>query len=140
MPPPHLCFSFIFVEQEEKKPEEAKPTPKEKKDESPKVEDDKKPEAAEPPTRRRRSSSKSTCIARAALGKSAVVSNESIVTRLGEEDVTTDCKTSKVVVKGEKADPLKVLERVQRKSHRQVELISSISPLPAPEEKGTMLS
>lgn len=48
--------------------------------------------------------------------------------------MTTDCKTSKVVVKGEKADPLKVLERVQRKSHRQVELISPIPPPPAPEE------
>ena len=38
----------------------------------------------------------------------------------------TDCKASKVVVKGEKADPLKVLARVQRKSHRQVELVSPI--------------
>lgn len=46
----------------------------------------------------------------------------------------TDCRTSKVVVKGEKADPVKVLERVQRKSHRQVELISPIPPPPAPEE------
>ncbi|CAH2070499.1 unnamed protein product, partial [Thlaspi arvense] len=45
----------------------------------------------------------------------------------GVEDVTTDCKTSKVVVKGEKADPLKVLQRLQRKSHRQVELLSPIS-------------
>ncbi|KAL0415648.1 UNVERIFIED_CONTAM: Heavy metal-associated isoprenylated plant protein 7 [Sesamum latifolium] len=50
------------------------------------------------------------------------------------EDVITDCRASKVVVKGEKADPLKVLERVQRKSHRQVELISPI-PKPPPEEK-----
>lgn len=48
----------------------------------------------------------------------------------GVEDVVTDCKTHKVVVKGGKADPLKVLERLQRKSHRQVELISSI-PKPA---------
>lgn len=46
----------------------------------------------------------------------------------------TDCRTSKVVVKGEKADPLKVLARVQRKSHRQVELISPIPPPPPPEE------
>lgn len=37
-------------------------------------------------------------------------------------------------MKGEKADPLKVLERVQRKSHRQVELISPI-PKPATEEE-----
>lgn len=48
----------------------------------------------------------------------------------GVEDVVTDCKTHKVVVKGEKADPLKVLERVQKKSHRKVELLS---PIPTPE-------
>ncbi|KAL4575761.1 hypothetical protein LXL04_011846 [Taraxacum kok-saghyz] len=51
----------------------------------------------------------------------------------GVEDVTTDCKTHKIVVKGEKADPLKVLERVQKKSHRQVELLSPI-PKPSAEE------
>lgn len=67
---------------------------------------------------------------------------------VGVEDVMTDCKSHKVVVKGEKADPMKVLQRVQRKSHRQVELISPIrKPLaeegkkdeekekPKPEEK-----
>ncbi|MED6216637.1 hypothetical protein PIB30_009525 [Stylosanthes scabra] len=48
----------------------------------------------------------------------------------GVEDVITDCKSHKVVVKGEKADPLKVRERVQRKSHRQVELLS---PIPKPD-------
>ncbi|KAJ6676458.1 HEAVY METAL-ASSOCIATED ISOPRENYLATED PLANT PROTEIN 7 [Salix viminalis] len=53
----------------------------------------------------------------------------------GVEDVTTDCKASKVVVKGEKADPLKVLERVQRKSHKQVVLISPIPKPPSEEEK-----
>ncbi|KAF7834005.1 heavy metal-associated isoprenylated plant protein 3-like [Senna tora] len=53
----------------------------------------------------------------------------------GVEDVITDCKTHKVVVKGEKADPLKVLERVQRKSHRQVELLSPIPKPPAEEDK-----
>ncbi|KAK6275912.1 hypothetical protein POUND7_005621 [Theobroma cacao] len=53
----------------------------------------------------------------------------------GVDDVMTDCKSNKVVVKGEKADPLKVLERVQRKSHRQVELLSPIPKPPAPEEK-----
>lgn len=47
----------------------------------------------------------------------------------------TDCKTSMVVVKGVKADPLKVLERVQRKSHRQVELLSPIPKPKAEEEK-----
>ncbi|KAE8675551.1 palmitoyl-acyl carrier protein thioesterase [Hibiscus syriacus] len=60
----------------------------------------------------------------------------------GVEDVMTDCKSNKVVVKGEKADPLKVLERVQRKSHRKVELLSPIPKPPSvaeedkkPEEK-----
>lgn len=55
--------------------------------------------------------------------------------------MVTDCRSSKVVVKGEKADPVKVLERIQRKSHRQVELISPIPKPPSedqpkkPEEK-----
>ncbi|AES73041.1 putative heavy metal-associated domain, HMA [Medicago truncatula] len=51
----------------------------------------------------------------------------------GVEEVITDCKSHMVVVKGEKAEPLKVLERVQKKSHRKVELLS---PIPiAPEEE-----
>jgi hypothetical protein len=54
---------------------------------------------------------------------------------IGVEDVTTDCKTSKVVVKGEKADPLNVLERVEMKSHRKVELISPIPKPKTVEEK-----
>ncbi|ESQ31550.1 hypothetical protein EUTSA_v10004451mg [Eutrema salsugineum] len=53
----------------------------------------------------------------------------------GVEDVMTDCKTGKVVVKGEKADPLKVLARVQRKTHRQVVLVSPIPPPSPPQEK-----
>ncbi|GLU18563.1 hypothetical protein SLE2022_348560 [Rubroshorea leprosula] len=53
----------------------------------------------------------------------------------GVEDVMTDCKNHKVVVKGEKADPMKVLQRVQRKSHRQVELISPIPKPPVEEAK-----
>ncbi|KAL2342793.1 hypothetical protein Fmac_004078 [Flemingia macrophylla] len=53
----------------------------------------------------------------------------------GVEDVLTDCKSHKVVVKGEKADPVKVLERVQRKSHRKVELLSPIPPPPPPPEE-----
>ncbi|KAI3820657.1 hypothetical protein L1987_08205 [Smallanthus sonchifolius] len=53
----------------------------------------------------------------------------------GVEDVLTDCKTHMVVVKGEKADPLKVLERVQRKSNRKVELLSPVPNLPAEEPK-----
>ena len=39
-----------------------------------------------------------------------------------------------MVVRGEKADPLKVLERIQRKSHREVVLISPI-PKPPSEKK-----
>ncbi|KAL2475782.1 Heavy metal transport/detoxification superfamily protein [Abeliophyllum distichum] len=50
----------------------------------------------------------------------------------GVEDVTADCKASKVVVKGKTADPLKVCERIQKKSGRKVELIS---PLPKPPEE-----
>ncbi|XP_073028285.1 heavy metal-associated isoprenylated plant protein 7-like isoform X1 [Primulina eburnea] len=49
----------------------------------------------------------------------------------GVEDVKTECRASKVVVKGEKADPLKVLERIKKKSRRQVDLIS---PIPKPPE------
>ncbi|KAK9085622.1 hypothetical protein Sjap_026033 [Stephania japonica] len=51
------------------------------------------------------------------------------------EDVETDCKAHKVIVKGKQADPLKVLERVQKKSHRQVELLSPIPKPPSPEEE-----
>ncbi|KAG8649142.1 heavy metal-associated isoprenylated plant protein 7 [Manihot esculenta] len=50
----------------------------------------------------------------------------------GVEEVTTDIKASKVVVKGKAADPLKVSERLQKKSGRKVELIS---PLPKPPEE-----
>ncbi|KAK9072361.1 hypothetical protein SSX86_008795 [Deinandra increscens subsp. villosa] len=53
----------------------------------------------------------------------------------GVEEVVTDCKTHKVVVKGEKADPLKVLERLQKKSHRKVELLSPVPESPAEEPK-----
>lgn len=50
----------------------------------------------------------------------------------GVEDVTADSKASKVVVKGKAADPIKVCERLQKKSGRKVELIS---PLPKPPEE-----
>ncbi|KAF9606830.1 hypothetical protein IFM89_029287 [Coptis chinensis] len=53
----------------------------------------------------------------------------------GVEDVQTDCKTHKVIVKGKSADPLKVCERVQKKSHRKVELLSPIPKPPTEEEK-----
>ncbi|RDY00335.1 Heavy metal-associated isoprenylated plant protein 8, partial [Mucuna pruriens] len=47
----------------------------------------------------------------------------------GVEEVTADSRTSKVVVKGKAADPIKVFERLQKKSGKKVELIS---PLPKP--------
>ncbi|KAM0935946.1 putative heavy metal-associated isoprenylated plant protein/8/17/18/19 [Dioscorea sansibarensis] len=54
----------------------------------------------------------------------------------GVEEVKTDCKSHKVVVKGKKAaeDPLKVVERVQKKSGRKVELLTPLPP-PKPEKK-----
>ncbi|TKY53916.1 Heavy metal-associated isoprenylated plant protein 26 [Spatholobus suberectus] len=50
----------------------------------------------------------------------------------GVEEVTADSRTSKVVVKGKAADPIKVRERLQKKSGKKVELIS---PLPKPPEE-----
>lgn len=44
----------------------------------------------------------------------------------------TDCKSHMVVVKGKTADPVKVCERIQRKTGRKTEIIS---PLPKPEEE-----
>lgn len=55
-----------------------------------------------------------------------------IVNETGVEEVMADSKASKVVVKGKNADPLKVCERIQKKSGRKVELIS---PLPKPPEE-----
>lgn len=46
--------------------------------------------------------------------------------------MNADCRGSKVVVKGKKADPMKVCERLQKKSGKKVELIS---PLPKPSEE-----
>lgn len=48
------------------------------------------------------------------------------------EDVTADSKAGKVVVKGKTADPIKVSERIQKKSGRKVQIIS---PLPKPLEE-----
>ncbi|XP_027931615.1 heavy metal-associated isoprenylated plant protein 7-like [Vigna unguiculata] len=50
----------------------------------------------------------------------------------GVEEVTADSKASKVVVKGKEADPIKVCERLQKKSGKKVELIS---PLPKPPDE-----
>lgn len=44
----------------------------------------------------------------------------------------TDCKASKVVVKGKEADPIKVSARILKKTGRKVEIIS---PLPKPPEE-----
>lgn len=128
--------------EEEKKPEEAKKVEEDKKDEAPKG-DEKKAAAEE-------SKDKDSPPAAAAP---APPPPQEIILQVymhcegcarkvrrclkgfdGVEDVVTDCKASKVVVKGDKADPLKVLERVQRKSHRQVQLLSPIPPPPPPEE------
>lgn len=53
----------------------------------------------------------------------------------GVEEVTTDCKSSKVVVKGKEADPIKVAERIQKKTGRKVEIISPLPKPPEPENK-----
>ncbi|GJR18361.1 heavy metal-associated isoprenylated plant protein 7-like protein [Tanacetum coccineum] len=53
------------------------------------------------------------------------------------EEVSTDCKASKVVVKGKELDPVKVGERIQKKTGRKVEIISPLPkpPEPEPEKK-----
>ncbi|XP_059315949.1 heavy metal-associated isoprenylated plant protein 8-like [Lycium ferocissimum] len=53
----------------------------------------------------------------------------------GVEEIEIDEKNHKVVVKGEKADPLKVAERLRKKSGKHVELISPIPPKKKEEEK-----
>ncbi|KAK4765147.1 hypothetical protein SAY86_026237 [Trapa natans] len=53
----------------------------------------------------------------------------------GVEEVSTDSKSNKVVVKGKAADPAKVCERLQKKSGRRVELIS---PIPKPPEENVV--
>ncbi|XP_016515203.1 heavy metal-associated isoprenylated plant protein 7 [Nicotiana tabacum] len=123
--------------EEEKKPEEKKPE-EEKKEEAPKDEkpsgdekkEEKKAEEAtpEPPP--------PEIVLRVFMHCEGCARKvrKSLKGFQGVEDVITDCKTHKVVVKGEKADPLKVLERVQKKSHRQVELLSPI-PKPPPAEE-----
>ena len=49
--------------------------------------------------------------------------------------MTTDSRAGKVVVKGKGADPLKVCERLQKKSGRKVELISPLPKLPEQQPK-----
>ncbi|GKU96182.1 hypothetical protein SLEP1_g9449 [Rubroshorea leprosula] len=50
----------------------------------------------------------------------------------GVEEVNIDMANNRVIVKGSKADPLKVLERIRKKYSRNVELIS---PKPNPNTK-----
>lgn len=55
----------------------------------------------------------------------------------GVEYVSADSKTHKVVVKGKRtaADPAKVVERVQKKTGRKVELLSPMPPLKEKKEE-----
>ncbi|KAF3785463.1 Heavy metal-associated isoprenylated plant protein 26 [Nymphaea thermarum] len=50
----------------------------------------------------------------------------------GVEEVYADSKSHRVTVKGKDADPVKVCERIQKKSGKKVEIIS---PLPKPPEE-----
>ncbi|MBA0695158.1 hypothetical protein Goari_005390, partial [Gossypium aridum] len=52
----------------------------------------------------------------------------------GVEDVATDSKANKVVVKGKTANPVKVHERLLKKYGRKVELVSPLPEPPPPEE------
>ncbi|KAG6514476.1 hypothetical protein ZIOFF_024836 [Zingiber officinale] len=54
----------------------------------------------------------------------------------GVEDVKTDCRTHKVVVKGKKVaeDPMKAVQRVHKKTGRKVELLTPLPPA-KPEKK-----
>lgn len=49
--------------------------------------------------------------------------------------MVTDCKGSKVVVKGKTVDPLKVLDRLQHKSRRKVEILTQLPETPAKDAK-----
>ncbi|KAK1274041.1 Heavy metal-associated isoprenylated plant protein 26 [Acorus gramineus] len=53
----------------------------------------------------------------------------------GVEDVMTDSKTHRVVVKGKTADPVKVCERIQKKTGRKTEILSPLPKPPLEEEK-----
>ncbi|CAI0446507.1 unnamed protein product [Linum tenue] len=125
------CFISLFSIQEEKKPAaavEGEKKAEEKKGEEEKKKED-KPAAAEKPPQEIVLKVYMHCEGCARKVRRCLKGFD------GVEDVMTDCKTSKVVVKGEKADPLKVLDRIQRKSHRQVELISPIPKPPSEDDK-----
>ena len=130
---------------EEKKPEEAKKAEEEKKDEKPqeKPAEEKKEAAEESKVAKETKEEPAPPPPPQEIVLKVYMHCEGCARKVrrclkgfpGVEDVITDCRTHKVVVKGEKADPLKVLERVQRKSHRQVELLSPIPKPPSEEEK-----
>ncbi|KAK6127754.1 hypothetical protein DH2020_038463 [Rehmannia glutinosa] len=115
--------------EEQKKPEEKKPEETKKAEEAPKAE---KPAAEDGKQAEEKKSEEPKAEEQAAAPPPPPP--QEIVLRVYmhcEGCARKVRRTSKVVAKGEKADPLKVLERVQRKSHRQVELIS---PIPKPQE------
>ncbi|KAK7358664.1 hypothetical protein VNO77_00602 [Canavalia gladiata] len=145
--PQSLSQGFSTMGEEEKKPEESKV--EEKKPEEGKKEEEKKEvkEEAKKPEKvveeKKTEESKEEESAPPEIVLKVFMHCEGCARKVrrslkgfpGVDDVITDCKSHKVVVKGEKADPLKVLERVQRKSHRQVELLSPIPKPPVEEEK-----
>ncbi|KAI3795683.1 hypothetical protein L1987_38340 [Smallanthus sonchifolius] len=51
----------------------------------------------------------------------------------GVKEVMTDCKASKVVIKGKELDPVKLSERIQKKTGRRVEIISQLPKPPEPK-------
>ncbi|XP_042018135.1 heavy metal-associated isoprenylated plant protein 7-like [Salvia splendens] len=115
---------------EDKKPEAPKAAAEEKKEEAPKAAEDGKKEAeAPPPPQEIVLKVFMHCEGCARKVRRCLKGFE------GVENAITDCRASKVVVKGERADPMKVFKRVQRKSHRQVELISPIPKPPTPPEE-----
>ncbi|KAL8250315.1 hypothetical protein R6Q59_034008 [Mikania micrantha] len=119
-----------MVEQVEKLPEEKKPVEEAAKSDEKKAEDSKEAPPAPPPP-------PPEIVLRVFMHCEGCARKVRRCLRGfdGVEDVQTDCKTHKVVVKGEKADPVKVLERIQKKSHRQVELLSPVPKPPADEPK-----
>ncbi|KAJ4961909.1 hypothetical protein NE237_021819 [Protea cynaroides] len=138
--------------EEEKKPEEKKVEDSNKNGESKKPEEEKKEEPKDEKANEEKKEETETAKEAESKESKEPPPPEDIVLRVymhcdgcarkvrrclrgfeGVEDVQTDCKTHTVIVKGKNADPLKVLDRVQRKSHRQVELLS---PIPKPPAEG----
>lgn len=59
---------------------------------------------------------------------------KALITMEGVENVEMDVKSHRVIVRGKSVDPVKVCERVQKKSGRKTELISPLPNKEAPEE------